>query len=147
MDHIRDYINPIIEEALRNREVDEKSNRSVLNGAGVGGENEMEKEEESATGTVSEGETLLSHLVKETDDKTIITDETFNILIAGRDTTAALLTFTVYMLAMHPKVMKRLREEVFEHVGTTRLPTYDDVRSMKYLRAVLNETLRLFPPV
>lgn len=59
--------------------------------------------------------------------------------------------------------MKKLRAEILEHVGTVRHPTYDDIRSMKYLRAVLNgmytlftfhrwlnaiaETLRLFPPV
>jgi hypothetical protein len=42
------------------------------------------------------------------------------------------------MLAMYPNVMNKLRGEVLERVGTSRLPTYDDVRSMKYLRAVLN---------
>jgi cytochrome P450 len=77
--------------------------------------------------------------------------------------TASLLTFTVYMLAMHPNVASRLREEVLDCVGTDRMPTYDDVRKMKYLRAVFNgkptvtdrmvimlktlsETLRLYPP-
>ena len=34
--------------------------------------------------------------------------------------------------------MDRLRQEVLEHVGPTRRPTFDDIRDMKYLRAVLN---------
>jgi len=60
-------------------------------------------------------------------------------MLAGRDTTAGLLTFATYSLAMHPDVLARLREEVVSTVGTTRAPTFDDVRGMKYLRAVLNE--------
>ena len=52
--------------------------------------------------------------------------------------TAAALTFGIYMLCQHPHVLKRLREEIAEHVGFQRRPTYDDVRNMKYLRAFLN---------
>jgi Cytochrome P450 len=80
-----------------------------------------------------------------------------SIMLAGRDTvrtrcasahvkplmahwqTAGLLTFTVYCLAMHPEVLARLREEIVGNVGTGRAPTIEDVRGMKYLRAVLNE--------
>lgn len=51
------------------------------------------------------------------------------------------------MLAEHPAVMRRLREEILQHVGGSRRPTYDDFRNMKYLRAVINETLRLYPAV
>ena len=68
-------------------------------------------------------------------------------MIAGRDTTAATLTFAMYCLARHPEVMQRLRAEVLEQVGPSRRPTFDDLKEFKYLRAVLNETLRLFPIV
>ncbi|KDQ56219.1 hypothetical protein JAAARDRAFT_70562 [Jaapia argillacea MUCL 33604] len=96
---------------------------------------------------VGEGETLLSHMLNSTEDQNILKDEILNMLVAGRDTTAGTLTFAAYMLSEHPHVFKRLREEVLSNVGPSRRPTYDDVRDMKYLRAVINETLRLFPIV
>jgi hypothetical protein len=42
------------------------------------------------------------------------------------------------MLAEHPEVMTRLREEVLREIGSSRRPTYDDFRAMKYMRAVIN---------
>ncbi|KAH8108379.1 cytochrome P450 monooxygenase pc-1 [Phellopilus nigrolimitatus] len=74
-------------------------------------------------------------------------DETLNIMIAARDTTAATMTFLTYLLSLHPEVTKRLRGEILEKVGVTRRPSYDDICEMKYLRAVINETLRLCPVV
>ncbi|KIJ39899.1 hypothetical protein M422DRAFT_257217 [Sphaerobolus stellatus SS14] len=96
---------------------------------------------------VKQGETLLSHLLDVTDDTKVIIDQTLNILLAGRDTTAALLTFTAYCLALHPEIVQRLRQEISDTLGFARAPTYDDIRKMKYLRAVLHETLRLYPPI
>ncbi|KAI6168981.1 cytochrome P450 [Pisolithus thermaeus] len=80
-------------------------------------------------------------------DRTVIRDEIVNILIAARDTTASTLTFLVYMLSQRPDVLRRLRAEVLSSVGSSRRPTYDDVREMKYMRAVINETLRLYASV
>ena len=59
-------------------------------------------------------------------------------LIAGRDTTAATLTFVIYFLSLYPEVTFRLRNEVLSKVGPARKPTYDDIKEMKYLRAVIN---------
>ncbi|THH16444.1 hypothetical protein EW146_g4204 [Bondarzewia mesenterica] len=98
-------------------------------------------------GEADEEDTLLDNLVKITDDAKVLKDETLNILLAGRDTTAATLTFAIYLLTRNPDVLARLRIEVLEKVGPVQRPTYDDIRDMKYLRAVINETLRLFPPV
>lgn len=39
---------------------------------------------------------------------------------------------------MHPDVLKRLRAEILDKVGSSRRPTYDDIRDMKFLRAVIN---------
>ena len=51
-----------------------------------------------------------------------------------------LLTFSFYMLTQHPDVEHRLREEIFEKVGATGSPTYEQMREMKYTRAFLNGT-------
>jgi len=125
---VNDYLQPILQEALRKGK-DSPSSSS------------REKD------NIDEDETLLDHLVKYTSDPLILRDETLNILIAGRDTTAGTLTFAAYLLAMHPPVFTRLREEVLTHVGPRHQPTYDDIKEMKFLRAVINETLRLFPSV
>ncbi|KAF7301073.1 hypothetical protein MIND_00671300 [Mycena indigotica] len=127
---VDEFIEPILNEAL---------------------EKKRQKKETAAEGkTVEEGgeeETFLSHLVEATDNKEIIRDSIFNILIAGRDTTAATLTFAIYMLAEHREILAKLRAEITEVIGSSRMPTYEDFRHMKYLRAFLNETLRLYPPV
>ncbi|KAM5540778.1 hypothetical protein V8D89_005422 [Ganoderma adspersum] len=125
---VHKFIDPIVEDALRR-----KAERQVV------GE-DIEKD-------VQDDETLLEHLVKLTDDAKVIKDETLNILLAGRDTTACTLTFSVYALAEHPAVLARLRREVLDVVGPTRRPTYEDIREMKYMRAFINEVLRLYPPV
>jgi len=45
------------------------------------------------------------------------------------------------MLAENPDIVKRLRGEIIASVGLERSPTYDDLRSLKYLRAFVNGTL------
>ncbi|KAG2357243.1 cytochrome P450 [Suillus spraguei] len=107
----------------------------------------LEKHRMAGEFAFTDGQTLVDHLVNLTTDFKIIKDETLNILLAGRDTTASTLTSVVYLLAMHPAILARLREEIISKVGLTRRPTCDDIGEMKYLRAVLNETLRLFPAV
>ncbi|KAF9020876.1 cytochrome P450 [Hymenopellis radicata] len=127
MEKVNAYIYPIIDAAMqRNKQVDAEN---------------MNGDEDDA------GDTLLDHLVRATDDVSIVREEIINILIAGRDTTAATLSFVVYFLATHPEVMTRLRAEVFRVVGPHRQPAIGDVKELKYMKAVINETLRLFPPV
>ncbi len=71
-------------------------------------------------------------------DPQVLHDEILNIMIAGRDTTASTLTFVVYFVAMYPYIFARLRDEVLEQIGPRRRPTYDDIKEMKFLRAVIN---------
>ncbi|KAL0948881.1 hypothetical protein HGRIS_008998 [Hohenbuehelia grisea] len=129
-DIVNRFIDPIIEDAL-------------LKAHNAGDAGDVETDAKS----LSEDETLLSHLIKMTQDHQIIQDEILNIMIAGRDTTATTLTYSVYMLSQHPKVLAKLRAEVLEKVGSSRRPTFDDMREMKYLRAFVNEVLRLYPAV
>lgn len=91
--------------------------------------------------------TLLQHLVDSTDDLALIRDQLLSMLLASRDSTAVLITYTCYFLALHPDVLQRLRAEIIEHCGPHGSPDYDTLLQLRYLRAVINETLRLFPPV
>lgn len=76
-------------------------------------------------------------------------DIVMSLLIAGRDTTAATLSWLFLMLAKHPLVSKTLREEVDRCCPKGQHPSFDCVKesAMPYLNAVVWETLRLFPPV
>ncbi|KAG8704257.1 hypothetical protein FRC08_002337 [Ceratobasidium sp. 394] len=116
------YVEPILRTKL------EKKGRGELSGEG-------------------EGETLLDYLVQHTDDEKVIKDELINVLVAGRDTTACTLTFLCYTLADNPAVFAKLRAEILNTVGSSAYLTSDNIREMKYMRAVINEVLRLFPPV
>ncbi|KAF9000997.1 cytochrome P450 [Cyathus striatus] len=92
-------------------------------------------------------ESLLDHLAQQTGDPAVLKDELVNLLVAGRDTTGSPLTFSLYMLAEHPDIAQRLRDEILNKVGVTEYPSYENIRDMKYLRVFLNEVLRLCPPV
>jgi cytochrome P450 len=73
-------------------------------------------------------------------------DEMVTMLLAGHDTTALTLTYTWYLLSEHPEVESRLHAEFDDLLGE-RLPTFADVRGMEYTEAVLQEAMRLYPPV
>ncbi|KAJ7274425.1 cytochrome P450 [Mycena haematopus] len=97
-------------------------------------------------GSSAESETLLDELIRQTMDPKLIMDQTMNVLFAARDTTAATITFLTYCLGTHPTILARLRQEILTQLGDIRIPTFEDIKQMKLLRATINETLRLFPP-
>ena len=68
-------------------------------------------------------------------------------LIAGHETTSGLLTFALYFLTRHPAVLDRTIEEVDRVLGrdSEADPTFRQVNELRYLRQVLNESLRLWP--
>ncbi|KAK4698894.1 hypothetical protein P7C70_g7375, partial [Phenoliferia sp. Uapishka_3] len=67
--------------------------------------------------------------------------------IYARDTTASTLSSAIYMLARNPGILKRLREQIVAGVGREETPTYESARSLVYLRAFINEVLRMYPAV
>lgn len=78
-----------------------------------------------------------------------IRNQIMTFLIAGQLTTSELMPTALYNLTHHPEVLSRARTEVDTIFGTDDdyQPTYDDIGKLTYLRQVLNETLRLCPPV
>jgi len=88
---------------------------------------------------------FLNELAKATRDPVQLRSELLNILVAGRDTTAGLLANIFHTLVRRPDVWNKLMLEVDELHGAK--PDYDTIKDMKYLRYVLNESLRLFPSV
>ena len=94
-----------------------------------------------------EGYTFLHALAAYTRDRDMLRDQLVNVLLAGRDTTACTLTWVIYHLSMDPTITAKLRQEIISTVGLERQPTYDDLKNMRYLQHILNETLRLYPTV
>ncbi|THC94053.1 hypothetical protein EYZ11_006462 [Aspergillus tanneri] len=88
---------------------------------------------------------FLDELAKETDDPLVLRNELMNILLAGRDTTASLLSNLFVILSKRPDLWKRLQEEVQGLQG--KRPTYDTLRGLSFLRHLLNESLRLHPVI
>jgi cytochrome P450 len=80
---------------------------------------------------------FLTEMIKSTRDPKQLRDELLNILLAGRDTTASLLSHTFHVLARRPDIWKKLKAEVDELQGVR--PDYETLRQMKYLKYLLNE--------
>lgn len=94
---------------------------------------------------------FLEAIALQTRDRNVLRDQMLNILLAGRDTTSSLLSSVFYFLARHQRVWHTLRKEIVANFGDHRHSktkiTFSSLKEMQYLRFVLNETLRLLPPV
>lgn len=89
---------------------------------------------------------LLSILIEEHEgDFTAIRDDSMSLLIAGHETSGALLTWIFACLARHPNWLTKLQGELTT-ILNGRAPELADLRSMPVLRAVVDESLRLYPP-
>jgi cytochrome P450 len=88
---------------------------------------------------------FIDELVSQTSDRVRIRSELLNILLAGRDTTASLLTNLWFVLAKRPDVWARLQADIAQLGGEK--PTFEQLRDLKYLRALMNESLRIHPVV
>lgn len=98
------------------------------------------------------GYTFLYELVKQTRDPKVLQDQLLNIMVAGRDTTAGLLSFTFFELSRHPEVYERLKQEVLVQFGEGSPEdianiSFESLKKCEYLKWVLNEVLRMYPSV
>lgn len=79
-------------------------------------------------------------------DDDFLADMVLNFLIAGRDTTAQAMSWCLFLLMQHREVEQQILQEVVTICGEEPVK-YDQLKEVKYLDAVLNESLRLYPSV
>lgn len=95
-------------------------------------------------------------LAKVCKDRKYIRDQLLGILLAGRNTTAAVLGWILYECGRNSEIWKKLQEDVLENFGdfedfdssnpASNL-TYDEIKRCTYVRYVINEALRMYPSV
>jgi cytochrome P450 len=108
----------------------------------------LSTEENDANGSQDGKYRFVDEFAKLTDDRAMIQGGLLNLLLAGRDTTASLLSNLFFMLARQPEVYDHLAAEILAELpAASQLPTLENLRSMRYLRACINESLRLHPPI
>jgi len=96
---------------------------------------------------------ILARLIEARDDQSNeamddaqLRAECFTLLTAGHETTANLMTFTWYLLDQHPEVAAKVRAEA-DGILHGRLPLAADAANFVYMRQVLSEVMRIYPPV
>ncbi|KAK4442278.1 cytochrome P450 [Podospora aff. communis PSN243] len=106
------------------------------------------KEKRKALGQSEDGVeyNFLEELAAQTTNRTLLRDQVLNVLLASRDTTAALLSNMFYELARKPELYARLRREVLSKIDG-ELPTEAEMGNMTFLKWCLNESLRMYPVV
>ncbi|CAM4551987.1 cytochrome P450 4V2-like [Caretta caretta] len=97
---------------------------------------------------------FLDMLLNATDDKgnrlsyMDIREEVDTFMFEGHDTTAAAMSWAIYLLGCHPEAQKKVHRELDEVFGNSDRPvTMDDLKKLRYLECVIKEALRLFPSV
>ena len=96
------------------------------------------------------GELLSMLMARDEETGETMTDEQLRVevttfLLAGQETTSLALTWTWYLLSQHPQARQRLEDEL-DGVLKGRPPEYSDLVNLPYLRMVVDESLRLYPP-
>ncbi|MBI1349218.1 cytochrome P450 [bacterium] len=96
---------------------------------------------------------LLTALVQARDEETgqpltdiEIRNEAMTLMLAGHDTTAHHLAWTMILLAQHPQVMEKWQAELQTVLGDCP-PTLADLPRLSYTRMIVEESMRLYPPV
>ena len=96
---------------------------------------------------------LLEMLMSTKDEETgeslgqdALLDEVMTMFVAGHDTTAAALTWIIYLLNKNPKALDQMKEELNVN-WDGKVVTFETLNSLPYMKMVIQEALRLLPPV
>ncbi|KAK6155389.1 hypothetical protein DH2020_009637 [Rehmannia glutinosa] len=89
---------------------------------------------------------LLSKMVLDGEEDGIMRDTMISFIMAGRDTTSSAMTWLFYLLSCHPDVENEVVKEikVFEDEDLLK---YESLKELRWLKACICESMRLFPPV
>ncbi|XP_055823043.1 cytochrome P450 94A1-like [Solanum dulcamara] len=79
-------------------------------------------------------------------DEDFVTDIVISFILAGRDTTSAVLTWFFWLISKNPEVESEILKEIGDF-KTEALVRYDEVKNMMYCHASLCESMRFYPPV
>uniref|UniRef100_A0A1I8NRH0 Cytochrome P450 n=1 Tax=Stomoxys calcitrans TaxID=35570 RepID=A0A1I8NRH0_STOCA len=90
-----------------------------------------------------EGKSVLEKLVKI--DRRIAIIMAVDMLIAGADTTATIMSGALLCLATNPEKQQKLREEILNNIGKKEKFTMENMKNLPYLRAFIKESLRIYP--
>jgi cytochrome P450 len=97
--------------------------------------------------SIDDRQDLLSVLIRAPDmSDDLIRDQLLTMLIAGHDTSTAMLAWVMYLLGTHPDALQKVYAEVDQIVGED-IPEMGDLTQMVYLNLVINETARMYPPI
>lgn len=73
-------------------------------------------------------------------------EELLTLFVAGHETTALALFFALHLLGKHPEVADKACMVIDEAIGN-RLPCVDDLPDLQYIQAIIDESMRLYPPI
>ena len=91
---------------------------------------------------------IIRHNGKETGMSLLETQaQSYVIIIGGSETTATLLSGAIYYLCNNPSTMQKLQDEIRSSFKSEADINFNSVSGLKYMLAVLNESLRIYPPV
>jgi cytochrome P450 len=107
------------------------------------------RRQELAKGRIPDDANLLDRLIlAETMNDDLIRDQLLTMLIAGHDTSTALLAWTFYLLGIHPEARARVQAEADAVLGDgDEPPTAETLSKLHFTDQVIKETLRLYPPI
>jgi cytochrome P450 len=119
---VHQYVDGFIAEALEKRQEGESEKERVLREGGR--------------------YVFLNALTGISQDPEMLRAQVLSIMLAGRDTTAALVSWIMWVLSREKVIWERLQQEVKANLGTgaeSRLPTWQELKDMKYLQAIIHE--------
>ncbi|EPS70135.1 hypothetical protein M569_04626, partial [Genlisea aurea] len=107
---------------------------------------EIIRRKKNHPGKIDDGSDLLSRFLSSGHtDEVMLMDIVISFILAGRDTTSAVLTWFFWVLSKHPRVEDAILEEINTKVSESA--AYEEVKEMVYTHASISESMRLYPPV